>query len=80
MTKDEFKTLPPLLSRADLLALDWSDQFMAVVRYEVRNDKDKVPFGRVGWVRRPAVNGAGENRQGLWRKSDVAWILGPDWQ
>ena len=80
MTKDAFKTLPPLLARADLFELGWDEKYIAAVRYEVRSERDKVPFGRVGWVRRPAVNGHGTNPKGQWRKSDVARILGPDWQ
>lgn len=76
---DEFKKLPPLLDTADLLALGWSQKYIYAVRVEVKGDRDRVPFGRVGWVRTPQANGT-PNHKGKWRRSDVARILGPEWQ
>lgn len=86
-TPESFRRLPPLLDTADLLALGWTEKYIYAVRLEVRSERDRVPFGRVGWIRnpgRPAAPGEppgnGTNPKGKWRRNDVARILGPEWQ
>jgi len=95
ITPEAFKRMPPLIDTADLIALGFSQKYIYAVRMEVRSDRDRVPFGRVGWIRNPSTppqsdlplhqdaspNGTnGTNHKGKWRRSDVARILGPEWQ
>ena len=84
ITPEKFKAWPPLLDTADLLALGLTEKYIYAARWEVRTGRDLVPFGRLGWIRNPSNptngQGAASNHKGKWRRSDVARILGPEWQ
>ena len=85
MTPAEFKALPPLIRRADALAIGISNDVLTALRFDVKNAGDPVPARRIGFVRglrgRPKVkvNGKVKKRQGpgyaLIIKSTVAALL-----
>jgi hypothetical protein len=80
MTPSDFKHLPPLVRRAVLIKLGWSDDYVDRVRVEVTDEKQEVPFGAVGYIRnQTGRQEAKGTRHGLYRKTDIARILGPQW-
>ncbi len=74
MTATDFKRLPPLVPRAVLLKLGWSDDYLDTIRHPIRTEKDVVPFGKVGWLPMPS------GKRGLYRRADAGRILGGDWK
>jgi hypothetical protein len=81
MTPSEFKHLPPLVPRSILLKLGWSDDYVDRVRYEVKSEADEVPFGFVGYIRNRSGRVEAKGRlHGLFRRSDIARILGKEWK
>jgi hypothetical protein len=81
VSPSEFKHLPPLVHRAVLIKLGWSDDYVDKVKIEIKSESDEVPFGRVGYIRnQTGRQEASGPRHGLFRRSDIARMLGKEWR
>ena len=81
MTPEEFKRLPPLMHRSDVLAAGISAEALDSLRVDLTDARWRVPFGKIGAIRGLARK-RGRKGKGyrLYRKSDVAAILGGEYQ
>lgn len=70
MTQEGFNGLPLLLARAQLVECGIPETAIEDLKWEVTAGRAEVPAGKIGWV---VFNGS---RQGKYRKSDVAALIG----
>jgi len=70
MTQDEFNRMPLLLSRAQVVECGIPETLLEDLKFEITAGRAEVPEGKIGWV---AFNGS---RQGKYRKSDLAALVG----
>jgi hypothetical protein len=81
MTPGEFRKLPALLHRSQVVDCGFKNYLIDELRVEVRTEKDQVPVGRIGAVRGLARN-RGRKGRGYWLylKWTVGRILGPSYE
>lgn len=84
MTPPDFKRLPPLIRRSDVVACGIPDAAIDQLRVFVSDCAEHVPLGKLGAIRglcRRKRKGRRRAPVGyaLYRKADLARILGPEW-
>jgi len=85
MTVADFHRLPPLIRRSDVVATGIPDAAIDSLRVFVSDAQATVPLGKLGAIRGLLHRRRkGRKKPGagyaLYRKSDLAKILGPEWQ
>lgn len=83
MTPTEWKQLPELIRRSDVVAVGIPGDALAELRFEIKTEQDaaRVPFGRIGAIRGLGRN-FGRRGRGNFRylRSTVNRLLGREWR
>lgn len=83
MNPMEWKRLPELIRRCDVVAVGIPPDSLADLRFEITSatDAESVPFGRIGAIRGLGRN-RGRNGHGnfMYLRSTVSRLLGKEWR